>query len=98
MESTSTYRTYWITWGILLVLTVLMILIEGSPLSRVLALLFLIVAMLAKGALIGGWFMHLKFERRTLVLSVVLGSLLTAAFLFFLIAVDGMAMLRLSAH
>lgn len=98
MEGMTSYRTYWIAWGVLLLLTLLMILIEGSPVAKVAAVLFLVAAMMVKAALIGGWFMHLKFERMTLVLSVVLGTLLTAAFLFFLIAVDGIQMLRLADH
>lgn len=94
----TSYRTYWIAWGVLLVLTLLMILIEGTSLSRVIAVVFLVVAMLAKASLIGGWFMHLKFERAALVLSVVFGTLATAAVLYSLLVPDGLTMLRLAEH
>lgn len=98
MEGTTSYRTYWIAWSILLVLTLSMIVMEGAGFSRLFAVLFLIIAMLAKATLIGGWFMHLRFERTSLVLSVVIGTFATAAFLFFLLVPDGIAMLRDAAH
>jgi caa(3)-type oxidase subunit IV len=98
MEGATSYRTYWIVWGILLTLTILMIIMEGAPFSRVFAVLFLIFAMFAKATLIGGWFMHLRFERAALVVSVVVGTLATAALLFFLLVPDGIAMLKLAAH
>lgn len=96
MEGTASYRTYWVAWSILLVLTVLMIAAEGATLPRVVIVLLLVTAMLAKATLIAGWFMHLRFERAALVLSVVGATLATAAFLFFLIAPDGVSMLRLA--
>lgn len=96
MESPTSYRVYWITWFILLALTLFMVVIEGSPFPRVAAVFLLVVAMLTKAGLIGGWFMHLKFERPALVISVVAGTLLTAAFLFFLLVPDGIAMLKLA--
>lgn len=92
----TSYRTYWIAWGVLLLLTLLMLMMEAAPFSRVFAVLFLVVAMLFKASLIGGWFMHLRSERAALVVSVVVGTLATAAVLFLLIAPDGVAMLRLA--
>ena len=44
---------------------------------------------MTKATLIVGWFMHLKFETRFIMLCVVLGTLLTAAFLVFLLIPDG---------
>ena len=96
MSGHASYRTYWITWGVLLVLTLSMLFVEATPFTRILTVLFLLGAMLAKAALIGGWFMHLRFERPALWIPLVAGTLLTAAFLFFLIAVDGAAMQRMA--
>ena len=96
MEGVTSYRTYWITWGILLTLTILMLFTEAAGFSAVFTVLFLVAAMLIKAALISGWFMHLRFERAALVVSVAGGTLATAALLFFLLVPDGMAMLRLA--
>ncbi len=96
MEGVTSYRTYWITWGILLTLTILMLFMEAAGFSAVFTVLFLVAAMLIKATLIGGWFMHLRFERAALVVSVAGGTLATAALLFFLLVPDGMAMLRLA--
>ena len=96
MESMTSYRTYWVAWVILLALTLMMVLVEAAGLPRVLIVLILVGAMLTKATLIGGWFMHLRFERAALVVSLVGATLATAAFLFFLLVPDGMAMLRLA--
>jgi caa(3)-type oxidase subunit IV len=92
------YSRYWMWWGVLLGLTVLMLLTETVPLYRAAAVAVLVVAMLVKAGVIATWFMHLKFERMALVLAVVGGTLLTAAALFGLIAPDGIAMLRHAAQ
>lgn len=96
MKGMTSYRTYWIAWGMLLSLTIVMVLVEGARFSRAIVVLVLVTAMLLKASLIGGWFMHLRFERAALVVSVVAGTLATAALLFFLLVPDGMAMLRLA--
>lgn len=98
MEGAIAYRTYWIVWIVLLVLTMLMIVVEAAQFPRTAAVLFLVFAMLVKATLISGWFMHLRFERTALVVSVVGGTMATAAFLFFLLVPDGIAMLRLAPH
>ena len=92
------YRTYWISWGALLALTAVMLLSETLPLERAAALTLLLAAMLVKAGVIAAWFMHLRFERPVLVLSVVGGTVLTAVALFALIAPDGIATLRHAAH
>jgi caa(3)-type oxidase subunit IV len=94
--SPTSYRTYWIAWGILLALTLLMILVEAARLPLALTILVLVSVMLVKATLIGGWFMHLRYEHRALVVAVVGGTLFTAAVLFFLLVPDGIAMLRLA--
>ena len=92
------YRTYWSTWGVLLLLTLAMLLTGTISLPKVVVVGFLLLAMLAKASLIGGNFMHLRFEKAALVLAVGLGILLTALALFGPIAFDGIRILRLSVH
>ncbi len=96
-QSTTHSRPYWRIWGILLVLTVVMIFVDGSPLSRGVMIVVLVAAMLSKAALIGAYFMHLRFETVTLVMTVVVGLLVTGLILFVLIAPDGLRALNLSA-
>ena len=94
MEQTTSYRTYWGIWVVLLVLTLFMITIEGVEMSRALTVLVLAGAMMVKATLIAGWFMHLRYEHIGLMLSVVLGTLGTAAFLYFLLIPDSLAVLE----
>ena len=94
MEHVSSYRTYFLIWFVLLALTIVMIVTEGAGLPRALTVGVVLAAMAAKVVLIGGWFMHLRYERVGLVAAVVGGTMLTAAVLFFLIAPDGINALR----
>lgn len=87
------YGTYWKIWIVLLTLTVIMLAVEGLGLPAGVAVIVLIAAMMTKATLIGGWFMHLRYEKLVIMLCIVLGTLLTAAFLFFLIMPDGRASL-----
>ncbi len=91
-------RTYWVTWFVLLLLTLGLILVTTAPLPRAALLVLLLCVMLAKASLIGANFMHLRFERVALVLIVAVGILGTAAVLFALLAVDGVRVLELSRH
>ena len=82
-------RTYWITWAVLLVFTVLMLWADGaSSIPRVTFVVFMLAAMLTKVSLIGANFMHLRRERVTLVVTVVVGLLVTGTILYVLIAPD----------
>ncbi len=90
------YRIYWFTWALLLGLTLVMLLIGYVSLPKALMVLVLILAMLGKASLIGAHFMHLRFEKSSLVLVVAVGILATGAILFVLIAFDGLRILRLS--
>jgi caa(3)-type oxidase subunit IV len=92
------YRTYWVSWGALLALTVLMLFTETLALGRGSVLVLLLGAMLVKAGVITAWFMHLRFERAALVVAVVGATVLTAMALFALIAPDGAAMLRHAAR
>ncbi len=87
---------YWRIWSMLLVLTLIMVFIDQSPLTRGVLMLVLVVVMLAKASLIAGYFMHLRFEKLNLILIISVGLLITGFILFALIAPDGMRILDLS--
>ena len=92
------YSKYWISWGVLLLLTVVMLFSETLPLYRTAAVMLLLVAMLVKAGVITAWFMHLKFERAALAISIVGATVLTAVALFGLIVPDAIATLRHAAQ
>ena len=94
-ETHGGYRLYWKTWGILLVLTLVMLVVEVLHLPRLLMVLALVAFMLVKAAMIAGNFMHLRFEHWTLVATVALGLLLTGTIMFALMAPDGLRILAL---
>jgi cytochrome c oxidase subunit IV len=81
-------RMYWITWSVLLVFTVVMLWMDGAAIPRTAFVLFMLIAMLVKASIIGANFMHLRFERASLVLTVVVGLLVTGGVLYLLIAPD----------
>jgi cytochrome c oxidase subunit IV len=76
------YKIYWVTWGILLVITVAMLGAEMFHLPRLFLVLFLLAFMMVKAAMIGGNFMHLRFERSNLAVMVSLGILVTSLILY----------------
>jgi cytochrome c oxidase subunit IV len=81
-------KTYWITWAVLLAFTVTMLWADGASIPRTVFVLFMIIAMLTKASIIGANFMHLRRERIPLVLTVVVGLLVTATILYVLISPD----------
>jgi cytochrome c oxidase subunit IV len=83
-------RVYWITWLVLLGFTLVMLWADATSASipRMAFVVFMIAAMLTKATIIGANFMHLRFERTTLALTVVVGLLVTGAILYGLIAPD----------
>jgi caa(3)-type oxidase subunit IV len=81
-------RVYWITWSVLLVLTVVMLAADGASISRTGLVALMLGAMAVKATLIAGNFMHLRQERAGLVLTVVVGLFVIALVLFVLIAPD----------
>ena len=87
-HSADSLRSYWATWGVLLVLTLVMVVLDRAPLPPWSFLAVVLAAMLAKATLIAGAFMHLRFERRALVAMIVVGLLLNAVILFGLILPD----------
>jgi caa(3)-type oxidase subunit IV len=74
----SPYAIYVKTWVILLVITVLMLASEAFHFPRLLLVVYLVAFMLVKAAMIGGNFMHLRHENRTLVIIVAAGILVTS--------------------
>ncbi len=95
-ESKVVSSPYWRIWFVLLVLTLVMVFIDQSPLTRGVLILVLVGVMLVKVSLIAGYFMHLRFEKLNLILVVLVGLLITGLLLFVLIAPDGMRILDLS--
>jgi cytochrome c oxidase subunit IV len=81
-------RTYWITWSVLLLFTVVMLWADSASLPRTAFVVFMIAAMLTKASIIGANFMHLKAERLPLVMTVVVGLLVTGTILYVLIVPD----------
>jgi len=87
-HGSATLKTYWITWSILLVVTLVMIVLDQTPMSRTAFVILMIAAMLVKATLIAGTFMHLRFERVALVLMIAIGLFVNGAILFGLIVPD----------
>jgi cytochrome c oxidase subunit IV len=83
-------RVYWLTWGVLLIFTVVMLWADTASLPRTAFVVFMIAAMLTKASIIGANFMHLRFERAGIVLTVVIGLLFMGAVLYILIAPDAL--------
>ncbi len=85
------YRIYWVTWGILLVITVAMLAAEKFHLPRIFLVLFLVVFMMVKATMIGGNFMHLRYEQRNLAFIVAIGLLVTSVILFSFITPESLS-------
>jgi cytochrome c oxidase subunit IV len=90
----SIYRRFWKTWGILLVLTSIMVFVDVMHMPRVLLLLVLLAAMLTKAALIGARFMDLEHEKMVVGISVAFSLLFFGAILYALMAPDSVAILH----
>jgi len=75
------YKTYWIAWFVLLLITVAMVFIGSKPV--------LVLGMAVKAAIIAMLFMHLKFEKRGLIMTVVLGILLTTSMMVVIFIPEG---------
>ena len=85
--ATST-KVYWITWSVLLAFTLVMVWLDGRSIPRLAFVVAMLAAMLTKASLIASNFMHLRFERVSLVLMIVIGLLVTGAVLYVLIVPD----------
>lgn len=89
-QAVTVYKMYWKTWGFLLVLTSIMLFAEALSMPKALVVTILILIMLVKAGLIGGQFMHLRFEKPGLAFMVAGCILFFGAFLFVVISFDGM--------
>ena len=76
------YKVYWVTWAILLVITVGMLAAEALHMPRWFLVVFLLLFMMVKAVMIGGNFMHLRYEKKNLSIMVALGILLTSFILY----------------
>ena len=88
-DSAHPYRGYWILWAVLLIVTLLMIAIEGANLPVALAAVILLFGSAIKATLIIFYYMHLKFEHLSLILTVLVGLFVTSILMFVLPAYDG---------
>jgi caa(3)-type oxidase subunit IV len=75
---TNPYRIYLVTWAILLVITVAMLAAESFHMPRWFLVVFLLAFMSVKAAMIGGNFMHLRYEHRRITVMVATGILATS--------------------
>ena len=92
------YRVYWITWIILLGITVAMLAAESFHMPRWFLIAFLLLFMMVKAVMIGGNFMHLRYERRNLAFMVAAGILVTSLILFLFIRPEARHVLEHSTH
>lgn len=94
----SPYRIYWVTWSILLVITVAMLLSERFHMPRLVLVLFLLAFMMVKATMITGNFMHMRFEHRRLAIMVAAGILVTSLILFAFITPESFSVLAKSVR
>ncbi len=92
------YRIYWITWAILLVITVAMLAAESLHMPRWFLVVFLLIFMAVKATMIGGNFMHLRYEKRNLSVMVAAGIIVTSLILFFFIRPEARHVLEHTSH
>ncbi len=81
------YRTYFITWGWLLVLTLLALGVGYVDMPAGIKAILLVGTTLAKVVIIAAIFMHLRSEKMNLVL-ITFCPLVLALILFFFMAPD----------
>ena len=84
------FAFYLRVWAVLLGLTLIMIAVDRADLRFGLLAAALVAAMLIKASLIAGYFMHLRFEGRLLVWSVVTGLFGLGLILYLLLIPDGL--------
>lgn len=92
------YKVYWVTWAILLVITVAMLAAETFHMPRWFLVVFLLAFMMVKAVMIGGNFMHLRYEKRNLAAMVALGILLTSFILYAFIRPEARHVLQHSTY
>jgi len=87
------YKPFWKTWGILLMLTTIMVFVDTMDFPRMLLLVVLLGAMMTKAYLIATEFMDLKHERIEVGIAIATSILFFGTLLFAFIAPDGFAVL-----
>jgi cytochrome c oxidase subunit 4 len=87
------YRIYTVTWFWLLVITILEVGVVLLRIPRVALAVLLVTMALVKAVLIAAHFMHLRFERLSLVYTVVT-PLLLGVILFCALVPDALNALR----
>ncbi len=87
------YKIYWTTWFILLVITVAMLAAESFHMPRWFLVVFLVAFMAVKAVMIGGNFMHLRFEKANLGIMVATGIVVTSLILFVYITPEAASVL-----
>jgi cytochrome c oxidase subunit 4 len=76
---------YWLIWLYLFILTVVEVAVIFAPIAKLIIVIALIALALAKATMVAAYFMHLRFEARTLALIAVTPLLLGALLIFILI-------------
>lgn len=97
-HGTNPYRVYRVTWVLLLVITVAMLMAEKFHFPRVFLVVFLLLFMAVKAAMIGGNFMHLRFERRNLAFMVASGIVVTSLILYAFITPESLSVQRKTTY
>jgi caa(3)-type oxidase subunit IV len=92
------YRIYWITWIILLGITLAMLLGEKLHMPRGFLVVFLLAFMLIKAVMISGNFMHLRYEHKRMAIMVGVGILVTSMILFTFITPEAASVLAKSVR
>jgi cytochrome c oxidase subunit 4 len=92
------YRSYWVTWFWLLVITILEVAIVLLRVPRAVLATTLMILALMKAALIMAYFMHLKYERLSLIYTVVVPMVVLAVILFSFVGPDALSVQHLRAR
>jgi cytochrome c oxidase subunit IV len=83
----ASFRVYYVTWGWLLVMTLLALGVGYVSMPRAIHSALLVAITLAKVILIAAIFMHLRFEKLNLIM-ITFTPLVLAMILFFFISPD----------
>ena len=89
------YRVYAVTWFWLLVITVLELAIVLLHVPKIILATSLLIMAFLKAGLIVAYFMHLKYEKLSLVYTVVVPMVFLAVILFSFVAPDAIHVFRL---
>lgn len=75
---------YWLIWLYLFILTIFEVAVIFAPIAKLIIVVALVALAISKAALVALYFMHLRFERRTLSLIAVTPLFLGALLIFLL--------------